>query len=86
MKRLAHKWFSHPAGKLVSAVSASSAALMASAPARADTQFAEFGGVPEGLALRAMALDMDWSWSLLGMIVVVALVAADYVKGGKCKD
>lgn len=87
MKWLAHKWFSHPAGKLVSAVTASSAALMASASARADTEFAEFGGVPEGLGLRAMALDMDWSWSWLGMIVVVVvLVVADHLKGGKRKD
>lgn len=87
MKWLAHKWLSYPAGKLVSAVTASTAALLVPASARAEAEFAEFGGVPEGLGLRAFALDMDWSWSWLGVIVVVAaLVVADRLKGGKRKD
>jgi hypothetical protein len=87
MKWLAHKWLSHPAGKLVSLATASTAALLVPASARAETEFAEFGGVPEGLGLCAMALDMDWIWSWLGLIVVVvALIVADRLKGGKRKD
>ena len=87
MKWLAHKWLSHPAGKLVLLATASIAALLVPASARAVTEFAEFGGVPEGLGLRALALDMDWIWSWLGLVVVVvALVVADCPKGGKRKD
>ena len=92
MKWLAHKWLSHPelshpAGKLLAVATASTAALLAPASARADTEFPEFGGVPEVLGLNAMALDMDWIWSWLGLIVVVAaLIAADRVKIGKRKD
>ena len=87
MKWLAHKWMSHPAGKLVAVAIASTAALLAPASARADTEFPELGGVPEGLGLNAMVLDMDWTWSGLGLIVVVAaLIAADRVKIGKRKD
>ena len=87
MKWLAHKWLSHPAGKLVSVVTAAGAALLLPASARAEAEFAEFGGVPEGLGLRDFALDMDWTWSSLGLIVVIAaLVVADRFKGGKRKD
>jgi hypothetical protein len=87
MKWLAHKWLSHPAGKLLAVAAASTAALLAPASARADTEFPEFGGVPEGLGLNAMVLDMDWTWSGLGLIVVVAaLIAVDRVKIGKRKD
>jgi len=87
MKWLAHKWLSHPAGKLVSVVTASTAAILAPASARADTEFAEFGGVAEGLGLRAIALDMDCVWSWLGLAVLVAAVlVADGLKRGKRKD
>jgi hypothetical protein len=87
MKWLAHKWMSHPAGKLVAVAAASTAALLAPASAEADTEFQEFRGVPEGLGLNSMALDMDWTWSWLGLIVVVvALIAADRLKIGKRKD
>ena len=87
MKWLAHKWMSHPAGKLLAVATASTAALLAPASAKAETEFPEFGGVPEGLGLNAMALDMDWTWSGLGLIVVVAaLIAADRLKIGKRKD
>ncbi len=51
---------------------------MASLPgwARAATRFPELDGVPEQLALRTLAMDTEWSWSFLGLIVlVVALLA-----------
>ena len=87
MNKLAHKWLAHPAGKLVLAVTASTALLLAPVSARADTEFADFAGVPEDLGLRALALDMDWSWSWLGLLVLVAaLVVTDRLTGKKRKD
>ncbi len=43
---------------------------------RAAPVFREFDGIPEQLALRGMAMDTDWSWSVLGLVVLVAALLA----------
>jgi hypothetical protein len=44
--------------------------------ARPAPVFTELDGVPEELAMRAMAMDTEWSWSFLGLVVLVAALLA----------
>lgn len=39
--------------------------------AKAEVQFTEFRGVAEQLAVRGLAIDCDWTWASLALIVVV---------------